>query len=173
MEASAKEALPVAEAVITVAILVIAALALVFLEVFIPSFGVITLVACTMYGLALWTAYRADPALMRWTLAVSLPLVPLTIWLAFKLLPYSPLVLRSRKAPEPDAPLAALVGLEGVVVSDLRPVGKVEVDGARHEAVCRHGMIERGERVRVKEVQSGRLVVTQAVQESKSARVQE
>ncbi|MEL6715050.1 MAG: NfeD family protein, partial [Planctomycetota bacterium] len=58
---------------------------------------------------------------------------------------------------------AAAVGARGQALTSLRPVGKVALDGdapgVDHEARAESGLIEPGARVRVVEVQSGRLVV--------------
>jgi len=55
-----------------------------------------------------------------------------------------------------------LVGAQGVALTDLRPVGKVRLDGVRaddFEARVEGAALDRGARVRVVDVRSGRLVV--------------
>jgi membrane-bound serine protease (ClpP class) len=46
-----------------------------------------------------------------------------------------------------ESPLA--IGIEGVALTDLRPVGRVSFDGVNYEARARFGYIEKGERVRL------------------------
>jgi membrane-bound serine protease (ClpP class) len=55
--------------------------------------------------------------------------------------------------------LSHLIGVEGLVVSVLRPGGKVEVAGKTYEAVADTGMIEKDTPVRVKSVKGYTLVV--------------
>lgn len=55
--------------------------------------------------------------------------------------------------------LNQLIGMDGVVVSVLRPGGKVEVDGKVYEAVSDTGLIESGSAVHVKSVKGYTLVV--------------
>lgn len=51
-----------------------------------------------------------------------------------------------------------LVGKHGVVVSELRPAGKVEVDGRIYDVVSSGTYIEEGERVTIQEVVGARIV---------------
>ncbi len=54
-----------------------------------------------------------------------------------------------RAEREAKARLAALVGKEGVVLTDLRPVGTVEVDGVRYDALSDTMFLRAGAMVRV------------------------
>lgn len=56
--------------------------------------------------------------------------------------------LRERQARE------AIIGMEGVVLTDLRPVGVVELDGKRVDALADEGFIQAGRRVRVTAVEA-------------------
>ncbi len=55
--------------------------------------------------------------------------------------------------------VAALVGREGVTVTDLRPSGQIEIDGRRHEARSELGPIGRGRAVKVRAASDFGLVV--------------
>ncbi len=55
--------------------------------------------------------------------------------------------------------LNQLIGMNGVVVSVLRPGGKVEVDGKAYEAVSDVGLIEAGTAIHVKSVKGYTLIV--------------
>jgi membrane-bound serine protease (ClpP class) len=86
---------------------------------------------------------------------------------AVRLLPKTrfgrPLVLEAAitaVAPGRDAAAAApLAGRVGTAATDLRPAGKVLLDGRRLEATAERGYIEAGARVRVIRGDGGRLVV--------------
>jgi membrane-bound ClpP family serine protease len=53
------------------------------------------------------------------------------------------------------APPAVRAGDTGITVSELRPMGEVEFDGRRFEAIAEHGMIPPGSRVRVVALRQG------------------
>ncbi|MDP3071149.1 MAG: NfeD family protein [Opitutaceae bacterium] len=58
-----------------------------------------------------------------------------------------------------EVSVAALVGREGLAVTDLRPSGQIEIDGCRHEARSELGPIDRGRPVRVRAQSDFGLVV--------------
>lgn len=70
-----------------------------------------------------------------------------------------------RSQPE-VAERGAVIGCEAVAVTTLAPSGYVEVDGRRYEAFCQSGHVAAGARLRVVEVDTFRLVVTQIKESS-------
>ena len=102
----------------------------------------------------------------------------LAIWLVSRFLPQTPVLGRmvlagvgSEADALPEAGDAerrerARPGAEGTATTDLRPVGKVALDGdpggVDHEARAEGGAVDRGARVVVVEAASGRLVVRAA-----------
>jgi len=56
----------------------------------------------------------------------------------------------------------ALVGVEGVALTPLRPTGIAQLDGRRHHVVTRGEMLGKGSRITVIEVSGNRIVVRQA-----------
>ncbi|MBB6217928.1 membrane-bound serine protease (ClpP class) [Anaerosolibacter carboniphilus] len=52
-----------------------------------------------------------------------------------------------------------LLGLEGIVVTSLRPAGTIEVDGERIDVVSEGGFIEKNDRVRIVKIEGRRIVV--------------
>jgi membrane-bound serine protease (ClpP class) len=91
-----------------------------------------------------------------------------TLYLEFVLLPKTRLARTfsmsetgaGRTHPE-LADRAAVLGREAVAVTALAPSGYVEVDGRRYEAFCQSGFAIVGARLRVMDVDTFRLVVTQ------------
>lgn len=93
---------------------------------------------------------------------------PLAIYFAITILPHTPfgkaLILgggddderreaeKLTAAREAAAVAEALLGAEGVVDRDLRPIGVVVIDGVRREAISEHGVVDAGTRVRVTRV---------------------
>jgi membrane-bound serine protease (ClpP class) len=92
----------------------------------------------------------------------------ITLYLEFVFLPKTKLAralsmsetVTGRSQPE-IANRLAIIGHEAVAVTTLAPTGYVEVDGRRYEAFCQSGMAGAGARLRVVEVETFRLVVTQ------------
>ena len=52
-----------------------------------------------------------------------------------------------------------MVGAVGMVVSDLRPVGLIQIDGQRLEALAETGFIRAGTKVRITVVESNQIKV--------------
>lgn len=60
---------------------------------------------------------------------------------------------------DPSAPREDLVGRRGSVVHDLRPAGKVEIDGVLRDVVTVGEFIEAGRTIEVSEIEGNRIVV--------------
>ena len=150
------------------ALLLIASLALLVIEVLVVSFGLISLVAigCGVGGIML--AFN-ESATYGWSLvALAVVGAPLTIKGAFALLPKLPFArgfyLRAPNLTEEDRHAADqtardLVGREAEATSPLRPAGTVLLDGAPRDVVTRGIMVARGARVRIVDVSGNRIVV--------------
>ncbi|MBW8781345.1 MAG: serine protease [Verrucomicrobia bacterium] len=99
---------------------------------------------------------------------IALLIGALTLYFEFVLLPKTRLArtfsmtetVAGRSQPE-VAERAAVLGREAVAVTTLAPGGYVEIDGRRYEAFCQSGHAAAGARLRVVEVDTFRLVVTQ------------
>lgn len=74
-------------------------------------------------------------------------------------LPEEEVALRQREDRELFETLEALVGQIGVAKSALRPVGSIEIDGIRHEALAEDVAIEPGQRVRVTSIVDAKIRV--------------
>ncbi len=139
-----------------------AAVLLVFIEVLVPSGGIIGVVATGVAIAGVVCLYRFSTT---WGIAGTLVLLvggPSLFFFALSLLPSTPIgrammgggdeerqAQRELKELEERQYLASLVGAEGEALTDLRPVGSVRIDGQRHEATSDTSYIRSGERVRV------------------------
>ena len=98
----------------------------------------------------------------------ALAIGTLTLYLEFVVLPKSRLARKfsmtetvaSRSQPE-VADRQSVVGREAVAVTTLAPSGYVELDGRRYVASCQSGLAAAGARLRIVDVDTFRLVVTQ------------
>jgi len=142
--------------------LLAASLLLVVVDVFIPSGGLIALVStgCAVGGIV--CLFRVGALWGLAGLGTMIVLGPTAFAFALKVWPSTPMgrrMLGEKPAEEIEADrLAALrererylgmVGAEGVVLSDLRPVGVVQIDGHRYDALSESGFIPVGSKVRI------------------------
>ena len=159
--------------VVWVLLLLIVGLAVMVLEVFLPSGGILGFLSLTAIVAAITTAFLELGATAGFVvLAVATVVVPTVLALAFRWFPETPLG-RRMLPPPPDpadvAPAAArrlelekLLGRSGRALSEMLPWGMVEIDGLRVEAQSDGGPIECGAAVQAVSVQGRHLVVAPA-----------
>lgn len=154
--------------------LVAGAMMLFLLELFIPSGGVIGLAAISV-AIAGVVAFWMEGS--AWGIASTIGLivlVPLAFNFALRVMPNTPfgrrLILGDDEDEDAIAQRAAaenerlereraLVGAEGIVLTDLRPVGSAKIEGQRLEVLAETGVIEAGTRVRVTKVEGTQVKV--------------
>jgi membrane-bound ClpP family serine protease len=151
-------------------LLLVVGLALIMLEVFVPSGGVLGLLAVLALGAGVVMAF-VEQGMMAGlgALAGVFVAVPIVLMLAFQWFPATPLGRRVLPPPPqaddvlPDAGqrqrLRGLVGRAGRAASELVPWGGIEVAGEPFEAVSEGGPIPAGAEVDVVGVQGRALVV--------------
>ncbi|MCI0498437.1 MAG: hypothetical protein L0Y36_01970 [Planctomycetales bacterium] len=140
---------------------------LLVLEIFIPSLGLLTVLAlvCLAGGIALFFQVSATVGWIGvWTAAVLIPVV----WvIVYKILPKTKIgnILELKKVPDarPGIPdqeqLNALVGKTGVVLTPLRPVGMCEVDGKKVVCVSEADFLSQNTTVKVIHVEGNKVTV--------------
>lgn len=151
---------------------------LIVVEMFIPSGGIIALTAGVVGVAGVVCLFLTDQNPVLWgslgilTLVVLFPsafflwvkLLPSTSW-GQALLGERPSeerqVLADREQDRRDA-MRALVGQRGVAMTPLRPVGTVEINGSRYDALAEGVAIERGDAVRVTDADQTQLRVRPA-----------
>ncbi len=143
--------------------LVLLALLLIVAEVFIPSGGMISLVAAAVAIAGLICLFRVD---WKWGLAGSgtlLVLGPALFFFALQLMPSTKVGRRimfgeseeDRPVLPPDThtEFEALIGMEGVVLTDLRPVGVIRVKDQRLDALAEVSYVKAGQTVKIVSVE--------------------
>jgi membrane-bound ClpP family serine protease len=154
--------------------LLVLGLAVMVLEVFVPSGGILGFASVAALLAGIVTAFVAlGPLAGLGAVAVVLVAVPVLLGLALKVFPETPLGRRVMPPPPDAADLVpnadrrrrarALVGRTGRVVGDLVPWGRVEIDGEAIDAVSEGGPIDAGAAVEVVAVQGAAVVVRTAV----------
>ena len=153
--------------------LLLLALGLILLtaEVFLPSGGVIGLLAACLVALSLWQAFRVSTEAGLAFLAADFVAVPVAAGFALYLWPKTPFARRAfLKPPAPEelafvpagGRLDHLVGQFGRALTPLRPSGMVDFDGRRLDGLSEDGLIPTGALVMAVRVRSGQIVVRNA-----------
>lgn len=157
-----------------------AALLVLALELFLPSGGLLALLCIGLVGGGVVCFFKASTTWGLISVGAVALLAPLVGYFMLKIYPDTAmgrrLILgdpegRATRDAEPDSEPGAddgvneagtLVGLAGVALTELRPVGTVELDGKRIEASSEAGLIHAGQRVRVTAVEGAKVKVRPA-----------
>ena len=162
-------------------VLVAVAIILLFLELLLPSGGILSICAAVAVIGSLVAFFTFSAKIGFVALGLYVVLGPVLLWLGFKWWVSSSLGRRMILGAEddpldrtPDEAFAAsnaaqkqrahymdeLVEMEGVAETPLRPVGTVRLaNGERHEALAESGVIEAKSTIRVISVQDNQLKV--------------
>ena len=140
--------------------------AFVIAEVFVPSGGILGFLAAGSIITAIAMAfYQAGPTVGFTFIAIAVVLLPISVGLAFKLLPHTPLGrtlllgLPTEDEVAPDDENKGLIGKIGKTKSPMLPSGAVLIDGRTVDAVSQGMAIEVDQEVVVVEVKGNRVVV--------------
>ncbi len=133
-----------------------------FAELFVPSHGALGLTSGVLALTGVICMFKYDTT---WGVSTGLALIvlaPIGVGFGMKIWPHTPLGKRIIGAPTEEqlrqdrqkeeaakAARRALVGKQGTVLTDLRPVGKVDIEGVRHEVLSETSFLSAGTRVRV------------------------
>ncbi len=139
-------------------------------EVFVPSFGLISL--CSLAALAggIVIFFKLSPTAGWIGTVVAVFMVPSVLVFAYKILPktsFGKAVLldmpkRRKGAGVPDSQeLAKRLGQKAVTITPLRPVGMCDFSGTRLECVAESGYVDKGKTVEVIKVEGTQLTVRQ------------
>ncbi|OHB79976.1 MAG: hypothetical protein A2W31_06280 [Planctomycetes bacterium RBG_16_64_10] len=158
------------EPLIWSALLTLLGCALIVLEVFIPSGGILGFLAAAAVLSAIVLAfYHHGPVAGFAFVALGIVALPVALAVAFKYLPRTPMgrnfLLAAPTADEVlptddrHRSLKQLVGKTGVVRSPMLPSGAIAIDGRTIDAVSQGMAIEAGTPIEVIEVKGNRVVV--------------
>lgn len=149
-------------------LLVVGCLAFLILEVFVVSFGALSLIAVAMGVAGVLLAFQQSGA-FGWTMvAVLFCGAPAALWGAFKILPKLPfargLYLRKPELTDRERHAAVsarveLIGAIGEATSQLRPSGTAVFDGEPVQVITTGRLLPQGARVRVVSVTGNRIIV--------------
>ncbi len=157
------------DAGILATLLLLVGLFLLGLEFFIPSFGMILIVASISLIVSFWSAYKAwwgtNPVLFWTYLTVLVAGIPGSLFGAITVMQRtsfgSRFILRPVPNPEklPPNPLEALIGRRGVTLTLMTPGGMVEIESERFHAESIGMVVEPKTAVIVVGAKANRIVV--------------
>lgn len=142
--------------------------ALLVAEVFIPSFGLLSIcsLACLVGGVTIF--FHHSPMAGWIGVVVAVVMVPSLLIMAYRILPRTRFGKRVILAPPvrdrgdaiADTPeLVKLIGRTGRVLTTMRPVGMCDFDGRRVECVAERGYLQKDNRVKVIRVEGTQVTV--------------
>ena len=151
-------------------LLFIAALGLIALEIFIPSGGVLGILAALALIASLAVAFSGGTMTGTAMLIVTIVVVPTVLAVAVRWWPHTPIgrliVLQTPESEDdvlPDTPeyrsLNALVGKRGVAKTKMLPSGVIVIDDETYDAMADSMAVERGQPIRVIAVRTNRILV--------------
>ncbi len=140
------------------------ALVLLFVEVFVPSGGIIMICGLICMAFGVFFLFQVDTTVGLIGATLSLISLPIMFAIGMKMLPNTPFFRRIElRAGNPDRKMgsqgiagadnqseaAALIGLTGEAMTDLRPIGVCMINGRRRDCLATGGAIEKGAEIEV------------------------
>ena len=152
-------------------VLLVAAIGLIGLEIFIPSGGVLSVLAVLAVVASIVVAFTGGLHTGLIMLVTTAVVIPLVLAAVIRWWPYTPIgrmvVLHRPESEEEVLPdteeyrrLKSLVGRRGVAKTKMLPSGAVVIDGETYDAVSEGMAIEPGQPVRVTAIRTHRIIVT-------------
>jgi membrane-bound ClpP family serine protease len=157
-------------------LLMLVGCAVLVLEVFIPSGGLLSVLSAAAFIGAIIIAFEQGPVTGFSFLMTAVVAVPLVLALAFHYWPKTRIgkaflgELPTQEEVQPDDPRRELLGHVGVTRSKMLPSGAVEIDGHMVDAITQGKAIEPGQYVVVTEVRANRVVVRLAKENERPGR---
>jgi membrane-bound ClpP family serine protease len=134
-------------------------------EIFIPSLGVLTVIALSVLSYSLYIVFTSISTTAGVVFAgLDIVLVPVTIFLGVKILAKSPLALKKELSKQNGVvsqkeQFEAYINMKGIAVTDLRPAGMAKINSQRIDVVTDGEYIDRDTHVVVTGVTGNRIVV--------------
>jgi len=141
---------------------------LIIAEVFVPSGGLISIVALLCLGVGVGIFFKQSTTAGIIGIVVAIIMIPSVVIFAYKMFPQTrfgravllaPPHREAGDAVRDTDDLKGLLGAEGVVLTPLRPVGTCDFAGKRYECVAESGFVEKDKTVKVIHVEGTQLTV--------------
>jgi membrane-bound ClpP family serine protease len=141
---------------------------LIIAEVFVPSGGLISIMAllCVIGGVVIFFNHSS---IAGWIgVVIAIVMIPSVLVLAYRVFPKTRFGRNVTLEPPrrqqgdaiPDTPeLQKMLGAVGIVLTPLRPVGTCDFSGQRVECVAESGYVKKGNKVKVIKAESTQITV--------------
>lgn len=149
------------------ALLQLIGIAIIIAEIFIPSLGLLTVIAVGIFSYSLYLAFTTISTTAGWVLVgLDIILVPTLLFIGIKLIAKSNLSLKAQLSQKDGVEsqskeLKTYVSKKGKAVTDLRPAGIAQFDDHRLDVVTDGEYIDAGTPVMVTRVTGNQIVVEQ------------
>ncbi|MBU0484702.1 MAG: serine protease [Proteobacteria bacterium] len=146
-------------------VLQLAGLAVVIAEIFLPSGGLLALIAFGLFGYSLFMVFHDISAMAGTLFALAdFFMVPVMVFFGLKIMARSPITLnetlsRAKGVVSQSAELENFRDCEGKSISVLRPGGMAMFNGKRVDVVSRGEYIEKDRDIVVIEVTGNQIIV--------------
>ncbi len=151
-------------------ILLLAGLCAVALELFVPSAGIIGIIAATLIVAGIVVGFLDSLTTGALMLLIAVVALPVLLTVMFKLWPHTPLgkrILLKDLKPEDVLPKSShykkrnnsMVGKLGIAKTKMLPSGIVVIDGEKFDAISEGFAIDEGDAVKVIDVREHRIYV--------------
>ena len=146
-------------------ILQLAGVAVVFAEIFIPSGGLLGVIAAGLFGYSLFIVFTdISTTAAGYFLAADIIGLPFLIYLGVKMLARSPATLRQTLSSQEgvtsqNPTLESFMNQQGEALADLRPSGPALIDNQRVDVVSRGEYIGKGSAIIVVAVKGNQIIV--------------
>ncbi len=137
-------------------------------EIFIPSLGLLTAIALSVFFYSLYIVYTSISTTAGMVLAgLDIVMVPVLLIVGMKILARSPLALK-RELSKQDGVVSqkedpkAYINMKGRSVTDLRPAGMAEINSQRVDVVTDGEYIDADTPIVVTDVSGNRIIVEQS-----------
>lgn len=147
------------------ALLQVIGIMVIIVEIFIPSLGVLTVIALALLSYSLYIVFTSISITAGIVFTgLDIIIVPLTIVLGIKILAKSPLSLKRELSKHNGVvsqkeKLETYINMKGIAVTDLRPAGMAQINSQRVDVVTDGEYIEADTPVIVTGVAGNRIVV--------------
>jgi membrane-bound serine protease (ClpP class) len=146
-------------------ILQLAGVAVIIAEIILPSFGILSVLALSVFAYSLFFVFTEVSKTAGIAFAAAdLVLIPVLVITGLKLLARSPVTLRKTLSSEEGVSsqpheLDRYKEKEGTAITDLRPAGTAVIEGKRVDVVTRGEYIEKESAVLVVAVTGNQIIV--------------
>ena len=133
-------------------------------EIFLPSGGILSILAIGAFGFSLFKAFSISSNAGMFFLGADVIMVPVLVLMGLKFIAKSPVTLRKTLSKEDGVvsqkkDMDELLSASGIAVTDLRPAGAIKINNKKIDAVTQGEYIDKGVHVCVIQVTGNQIIV--------------